>query len=90
VSTYNLTWQPASCNVGNIIQYKIQFVESCAATQPLTIQTGNNKTTALIVVPFCADTGCYLRISAQLNDLTQTEYSPCMLINDTFVEHESK
>ena len=90
MSIYNLTWQPAVCNMDNIVQYRIQFVESCTATQPVTIQTGNNKTTTLIAVPSCADTGCYLRINAQLSDSSHTEYSPCMLINGSFVEQESK
>ena len=88
--TYNLTWRSAICNSASVIQYQIQVAGSCTtgSTQPLTILTGNNKTTALLVIPSC-DTSCYLQIRAEMSDLSHTDYSSCVIIDSQLMEHQS-
>ena len=91
VMTYNLTWQSPACNRASIIQYQIQIVGGCTtgSAKPLTILTGNNKTTTLLITPSC-DMGCYLRIRAEMSDTLYTDYSSCAIINNQLMEHESR
>lgn len=86
---YNFTWKLSTCH-SNINQFEIQFVESCSITQPVTVSTGNNRTTTLIVIPSCAASGCYVRVRAEMTDQMFTNYSPCVFLTSNFPEHKRK
>ena len=92
MSTYNIAWKfTASCvENADVIQYQIQFVEDCLTRRIVTVSTGSNKTTALIVIPSCTDESCYVRVRAELSDTSFTDYSPCVRINNSLMEYESK
>lgn len=90
VSSYKFTWKSARCNDDGIVQYQIQFTESCSTMQPVTVLTGNNRTSTIVVIPSCAATDCYFRVRAELTDGSFTDYSTCAVISNQFLEHESK
>ena len=85
-------WKSAACNDGSILQYQLQYAESCSTILPVTIQTGNNKTSTTVAIPpSCTATDCYVRVRAQLNDGRFTDNSSCVLIsNQLFIENQSK
>ena len=87
LSLYNLTWQARSCHAGSIIQYEVNFVGNCSAMTPVSLFTGSNETTILIVSPHCVTGGCYVRVRGEMVDRSFTEYSPCVLINDQLLPH---
>ena len=74
----------------SIVQYEVQFTESCLSSQPLTVLTGNNRTSATVVIPSCSVTDCYARVRAELTDGTFTDYSACVLINNQLTEYQSE
>lgn len=91
VSLFEFTWKSAACNDGSVLQYQLQYADSCSTRLPVTILTGNNKTSTTIAIPSCAAMDCYIRIRAELNDGSFTDYSSCVLIsNPLFMENQSK
>ena len=88
VSSYKFTWKSARCQDGSILQYQLQFAESCSITLPVTLITGNNATSTTVVIPACSATDCYVRIRAELRDGSFTDFSTCVQINNQFVEYE--
>ena len=90
VSSYKFTWKSARCQDGSILQYQLQFTESCSTTLPVILITGSNKTSTIVVIPSCSAMDCYVRVRAELSDGSFTDYSTCVLINNQFVEYERK
>ena len=87
ISVYNLTWQSLSCHSGSIAQYQVNFVGNCSTTPPVSLFTGSNRTTILIVSPHCLLGGCYVRVRGELTDGSFTEYSPCVVINNQLLPY---
>ena len=91
VSLFEFTLKSAACNNGSILQYQLQYTESCSARLPATILTGNNKTSTTVAIPSCTAMDCYVRVRAELSDGSFTDYSSCALINNQlFMENHSK
>lgn len=90
VSVYNITWQSLSCHAGSITQYEVNFFGNCSTTPPVSLFTGSNKTSALIVSTHCLIGGCYVRIRGELIDGSFTDYSPCVLIDNQLQQLTSK
>ena len=90
MSSYKVTWKSFGCHDGSIVQYQVQYTESCSTTQPVTILTGNNKTSTTVVIPSCSVTDCYVRVRAVLTDGSFTYYSPCVAINNQMNVYSSE
>lgn len=73
---YQFMWQSPSCSC--ITQYEIQFVGNCFTAQPITVFTGNIRTSASIVIihNVLMEINCYLCVRAELHDGSHSCYSP--------------
>ena len=85
VSLFKFILKSAACNNGSILQYQLQYAESCSRRLPATILTGNNKTSAIVAIPSCTPMDCYVRVRAELSDGSFTDYSPCIVIINQLV-----
>lgn len=90
VSTYMFTWKSARCDSGDVVQYEIQFTQSCSTLQPVAVLTGSNMTTATVAIISCSMDGCYARVRGEFFDGSFTEYSRCVLIDSQLIAYESE
>ena len=87
---YSIQWKLAPCQNGGIVQYQIQFSESCNSTQPTNQLSDKSSTSAQITVVQCAGQRCYIRIRAELLNGLFSDYSTCVQINNNQLENESE